>query len=182
MSPFGPLDSKEEQSEEERLAIARRYREQRGAELRALAQPAVDAEVTAAGEFSTVPIESLAAIPLLGAFFAFAVRARQSRKGLPPNVLLALDERRLHLLKVRGEVAGPEAELVSSWERSEARVASIEPKFMRDQIVLEIAGEEPLKLFAPSLRTNPWGAEIVRELGGDAPAPLDLGEDQPGEA
>ena len=170
-----PLGSNEdEQSREERLEIARRYRERRGAELRALAQAEVREEVLAAGEFSTVPIESLAAIPVVGAFFAFAIRARQTRKGLPPNVLLALDSRRLHLLRIRGEVAGPRAEPISSWDRRGVRVASVEPRFMRDQLVLEIEGEEPLKLFASSLRTNPWAAAVVRDLGGEAPAPIDL--------
>ncbi len=46
--------------------MARRYRERRGRELRELAQTAVDGEVEAAGEFSAVPTESLAAVPVVG--------------------------------------------------------------------------------------------------------------------
>lgn len=164
----------DEQSEQERREIARRYRASRGQELRALAAPHLEREPIAAGEFSTVPIESLAAIPLLGAFFAAFVRARQSRKRLTPNVLIALDEEQMHLLAVRSEVAGPTAEPRSSWPRPEVRVSSVRPRFMREEVTLEIDGEDPLKLYARNLRTNPWAAEIVRLLGGDAPAPIDL--------
>ena len=47
---------------------------------------------------------------------------------------------------------------------------------MREVIELDVPDrEEPLVLYAPSLRTNPWSAEVVRLLGGDAPEPLDLG-------
>jgi hypothetical protein len=47
---------------------------------------------------------------------------------------------------------------------------------MRDKVLLHVpdAGE-PLTLYAPSLRTSPWSAEVVRLLGGEAPDPLDLG-------
>jgi hypothetical protein len=47
--------------------------------------------------------------------------------------------------------------------------------FMRTLVTLDVPdAEEPLTLYAPSLRTNPWSAEVVRLLGGDAPDPLDL--------
>jgi hypothetical protein len=174
MSPFGPLDNKDEQSEAERLAIARRYRVRRGDQLRDLAAGAIGHRPRAAGEFSTVPIESLAAIPLLGAFFAFAVRARQSRKALTPNVLLAIDEERLHLLAVRPRVSGRSSEPLRSWPLAAVRVSSVRRRFMRDEVTVEIDGEAPLRLFAPSLRTSPWSAEIVRSLHGEAPEPLDL--------
>lgn len=175
MSPFGPLEAKEEQTEEERLEVARRYRARRTRELRDLAAPHVDGEVVEAGEFSTLPLESLAAIPILGAFFAFVARARQSRKRMTPNVLVALTRDDAWVLAMHGEVEGPRLEPISSWPRSSIRVASVERKFMREQVMLEIDGGERLKLFASPLRTNPWAAAVVRELGGEAPEPLDLG-------
>ena len=46
---------------------------------------------------------------------------------------------------------------------------------MRTVVTLAVPdAEEPLTLYAPSLRTNPWSAEVVRLLGGEAPEPLDL--------
>ncbi|HKJ36148.1 MAG TPA: hypothetical protein VKA36_06240 [Solirubrobacterales bacterium] len=175
MSPFGPLDVKEEQSEEERLAIARRYRGQRRRELRELAAPCVEDEIEEAGEFSTVPIESLAAIPILGAFFALAVRARQSRKRMTPDVLVAVTREEVHVLGLHSEVEGTRAEPVSHWPRNSVRVSGVTRKFMRDEVVLEIDGEDSLKLYANTLRTNPWSAGVVRALGGKAPDPIDLG-------
>lgn len=181
MAPFGPLDSKQdEQSEEERLAIARRYRERRGKQLRELAGAELDDQVLEAGEFSTMPIESLAAIPVLGALFAAAVRTRGSRRKLAPNVLVALDRKQVHLLSVRSEITGARAELDRSWPRDDVRVKSVTPRFMREEVVLEIAGEQQLKLYASSLRTNPWAAAVIRELGGEAPDPLDLSDPAPG--
>lgn len=165
----------EEQSEEERLAIARRYRERHGRELRELAQQHSEREVTEAGEFSTMPIESLAAVPILGALFAAAVRVSRSRKKLTPNVLLALDAERLQLLSLRAAIEGRRSEPVAAWPRTKVRVSSVERKFMRDRVLLEIEDSEPLRLYASSLRTNPWAAALVRELGGEAPDPLDLG-------
>ncbi len=114
-------------------------------------------------------------MPVVGAFFALAARAKSSRKGSAPNVLVALDSDRLYLLGVRSEVAGPRAEPIDSWPRASARVSSVERKFMRDQVTIEVEGAEPLRLFASSLKTNPWAAAVVKALGGEAPAPLDLG-------
>jgi hypothetical protein len=174
MTPFGPLDAKEEQSEEERLEVARRYRVHRTRELRDLAAPHVEGEVVEAGEFSTLPLESLAAVPILGAFFALIVRARRSRKRMTPNVLVALDRDEVYVLALRGEVEGTRAEPISRWPRSAVRVSGVARRFMRDEVVLEVEGSEPLKLFANTLRTNPWSAGVVRALGGDAPDPIDL--------
>ncbi len=176
VSPTQPVsDDPDEQSEAERLEIARRYRASRGAELKALAAPLLEREPVAAGEFSTVPLESLAAIPLFGAFFALAARTRGPHRKQGPDVLLALDADQLHLLSVESEVTGPRATLTSSWPRSGCRVTSVQPKFMRDEVLIEIDGEPQLKLYANRLRTNPWAAELVRLLGGQAPEPLDLG-------
>lgn len=178
MSPIVPAGDSDEQTEEERLAIARRYRGQRARELRELARPVLPREVTSIGEFSTLPLESLAAIPLVGALFAFLARARQSRKRVTPNVLLAVDSEEVHLLAVEAEVRGPRARLVESWPRDAVQVAAVEPRFMRDEVVVEVGSTDPLRLFAARLRTNPWAAEVVRALGGDAPDPIDLGQDE----
>jgi hypothetical protein len=46
---------------------------------------------------------------------------------------------------------------------------------MRDKVLLHVPdADEPLTLYAPTLRTNPWSAEVVRMLGGEAPDPIDL--------
>ncbi len=46
---------------------------------------------------------------------------------------------------------------------------------MREQVEIEIAGEEQhLRLYATSLKANPWAAGVVRALGGKAPEPRDL--------
>lgn len=174
ISPIGS-PKEEDQSEAERLAIARRYRQQRGRELRELAQPHLSREVIEVGQFSTVPIEALAAIPILGAFFAFAARAGRARADLTQNVLLALDAQELHLLSLRSRLGGARAEPASAWPRADVRVSSVRPRFMRDEVAFEIRGEEQLKLYASSLRTNPWAAALVAALGGEAPEPLDLG-------
>lgn len=180
VSPIGPLEDKSEQSEAERLEIARRYRAKRGAELRELAARAVGHEVSAAGQFSTQPIETIAAIPLIGALFAFAVRIRGYRRRLTPDVLIALDSDSVYVISLKmGTGTGPEPRLDDTLPRSAVRVSSVEPRFMRQQVMLEIDGAEPLRLFAPSLRTSPWSAEVVRMLGGEAPDPIDL--DQPAE-
>jgi hypothetical protein len=179
MSPLGAPDDNEEQSEAERLRIARRYRERRGEELRELAAAHTESEILAAGEFSTAPIETLAAIPVFGALFAAVARIRSSsRNRITPNVLLAIDPQRLHLLTLNPGVRGVESEPLESWPLVRARVASIRPRFMREEVVIEIDDHEPLKLYASSLRTNPWAAEVVRKLGGDAPEPLDLADRQ----
>jgi hypothetical protein len=177
MSPFGPLDSKEEgQSEAERLAIARRYRKRRTEQLLELAEGAIGHRPQAVGEFSTLPLETLAAVPVLGAFLALATRLRGSKRGLAANVLLAVDAEHVHLLSVASGVGGASATESRTMPRVGVRVAAVEPRFMRQQVTLEVEGTEPLKLYASSLRTSPWTAEVVRLLGGDAPEPLDLGE------
>jgi hypothetical protein len=177
MSPFGPLDSKEEdQSEAERLAVARRFRARKTEQLEGLVRPLIEAEPLAVGEFSTRPLEALAAVPLVGAFLALGSRIAGSRRKLSADVLVAVDSERVHLLSLRNEVAGPAATLLWSRPRADARVVSLAPKFMREQVLIEIDGEEkPLRLFANALRTNPWAAGVVRALGGDAPEPRDLG-------
>ena len=175
MIPLGPLDDRDEQSEAERLAVARRYRELHTRELDALAEPALPRRPLAVGEFSSVPLEALAAIPLLGAFFAFAVRVGRSRKSVGANLLVAIDAEQLHLLSVSSTIEGPTAKLLSSWPRETVRVASVRRRFMRDEVVIELPDAEPLRLYASTLRTNPWAAAVVRELGGEAPEPLDLG-------
>lgn len=173
MVPFGDRD---EQSEQERLETARRYREQHRRELHELGEPVLPREATAVGEFSTLPLESLAAIPLVGAFFAFVARARQSRKAITPNVLLAVDAAEVHLLAIEAEVRGRKAREISTWSRDAVHVEAVKPRFMRDEVVLDIRGAEPLRLYAARLRTNPWASEVVRALGGEAPEPIDLGE------
>jgi hypothetical protein len=177
MSPFGPLDSKEEdQSEAERLAVARRFREQKTKRLADLVRPAISAEPTEVGEFSTRPLEALAAVPMVGAFLALGSRFAGSRKNLSAEVLMALDAERAHLLSLRDEITGPKVELIWTRPREEVRVASVAPRFMREEVVLEIQGEESLKLYSTALRSNPWAAGVVRALGGEAPEPRDLGQ------
>lgn len=174
MVPIGSPDENEVQSEAERLEIARRYRRHRTAELRELARRVLEREPVAAGEFSTVPIESLAAIPVIGAIFAGAIRIGRSRKRFGPNLMLALDDSELHLISLRSEVTGPRPILKRSMPRDSVRVSEVRPRFMREQVTLEIEGEDPLRLYARSLKTNPWSAEVVRLLGGEAPEPIDL--------
>jgi hypothetical protein len=175
-------DAAGEQTREERLEIARRYRERRGAALRALASPHVEGEVVAAGEFSTVPTEAIASIPLLGMALLPLARRRTRKFGLSPRVLLALTATTVDALAL--DAAGlrrDETELRSgrSWPRGEVTAERGGRAFMRDVILLHVPGDdEPLKLYAPSLRTNPWSAEVVRLLGGEAPEPIDPGETQ----
>jgi len=167
-----------EQTREERLEIARRYRERRGAELRTLAAQVVPGEVVAAGEFSTVPTEAIASIPGLGMLLLPIARRRSRRVGLSPTVLLALDADTLHALKL--EHAGMRrdettVETGRSWPRDRVRAERAGRAFMRDKVALHVPDrDEPLTLYAPTLTTNPWSAEVVRLLGGEAPEPLDL--------
>lgn len=172
-------DAAGEQTREERLEIARRYRERRGAELRALAASAADGEVLAAGEFSTVPTEAIASIPGLGMVLLPIARRRSRKLGLSPKILLAVTEAAVEALLL--EAAGlrrdeTEVRPGRSWPREEVRAENGGRAFMRDKVLLHVpdAGE-PLTLYAPSLRTSPWSAEVVRLLGGEAPDPLDLG-------
>ncbi len=171
-------DAAGEQTQAERLEIARRYRERRRDELRALAATAVDGEILAAGEFSTVPTEAIASIPGLGMLLLPLARRRSRRVGLSPKIMLALTAETLHALAVdpaglRRDVT--EVEEARSWPRAEVSVEDGGRAFMRDKLLLRVPGEdEPLTLYAPTLRTNPWSSEVVRLLGGDAPAPIDL--------
>ena len=173
--PDGPAD---EQSREERLAIARRYRERRGTELKALAAAAVDGDVLAAGEFSTVATEALAAVPGVGMLLLPLARRRSRKVGLGPRLLLALDAERLYALDLRAgglRRDGQEASAGQSWPRDEASVERTGRVFMRDRVALSVPDRgEPITLYAPPLITNPWSAEVVRLLGGEAPEPLDL--------
>lgn len=176
MSPFGPLDSKEhDQSETERLEVARRFRAKKTDDLKALVRPLIDAEPLEVGEFSTRPLEALAAVPIVGAFLALGSRAARSRSKLSADVLVAVDAEQVHLLSLRNEVTGPKAAPIWSRPRGQARVVSVAPKFMREEVVIDLDGEEkPLRLYANALKTNPWAAGVVRALGGDAPQPMDL--------
>jgi len=172
-------DASGEQTQAERLAIARRYRERRGAELRELAAGAVGGEVVAAGEFSTVPTEAIASIPGLGMLLLPLARRRSRKVGLSPLVLLALTADELHALAI--DTAGlrrdeTEVRPARSWPRGEVSAERGGRAFMRDVVLLRVPDcGEPLKLYAPTLRTNPWSAEVLRLLGGEAPPPLDLG-------
>lgn len=175
---MAPVSGPEEQTREERLEIARRYRERRGAELRDLAAPYVAGEVEAAGEFSTVATEALAAIPGFGMLLLPLARRRARRQGLAPKALIALDAERVYALPLRPAdirrdrsqaAAGP------SWPRDEVSAARAGRAFMRDRVDLTVPGrDDPIRLFAPPLIRNPWSAEVVRLLGGEAPDPLDL--------
>ena len=168
----------DQQSREERLAIARSYRERRGSELKALAARGVEGEVEAAGEFSTVATEALAAIPGLGMLLLPFARRRSRRAGLPPKLLLALDAEHLHALEVNPADLRRDSTEVSEawvWPRPQVSIERSGRVFMRDRLALRVPDrEEPITLYASSLVTNPWSAEVVRLLGGDAPEPLDL--------
>lgn len=173
-------EREDDQTRAERLEIARRYRERRGCELRELAANCVEGEVEAAGEFSSVPTEALAAIPGLGMLMLPYARRRSRKAGLPPKLLVALDRDRVHALELQPADLrrdGVEVSTVSAWPRSDVRVESVRRAFMRDVVTLDVPDRgEPLILYAPSLRTNPWSAEVVRLLGGEAPEPLDLAD------
>jgi hypothetical protein len=172
-------DAAGEQTSEERAEIARRYRERRGRELRALAAAAVHAEILAAGEFSTVPTEAIASIPGLGMAMLPIARRRSRRLGLSPRILLALGAETTFALTLdpaglrRDETKVAEAR---EWPRAAVRAETAGRAFMRDRVLLHVPdADEPIKLYAPRLRTNPWSAEVVRLLGGEAPEPLDIG-------
>lgn len=175
---MAPDSGPEEQSREERMEIARRYRERRGAELRSLAARVVDGEIEAAGEFSTVPTEALAAIPGLGMLLLPMARRRSRKIGLTPKILLVVSADRVHALGEKpASVRRDDVEVSEgrSWPRSEVRAERTGRVFMRDRLALHVPDEEePLTLYAPTLITNPWSAAVVRALGGEAPDPLDL--------
>lgn len=172
-------DAAGEQTAAERANVARRYRRRRGEQLKTLAARAVDGEILAAGEFSTVATEAIASIPGLGMVMLPLARRRSRRVGLSPNIMLALTEDTLHALTL--DPAGlrrDETEIAEAraWPRSEVRAETDGKAFMRDKVLLHVPdAEEPITLYAPVLRTNPWSAEVVRLLGGDAPDPLDIG-------
>ena len=177
--PDVPADSRaDDQTREERLEIARRYRERRRNELRELASRVIDGEVLAAGEFSTVPTEALAAIPGLGMLLLPLANRRARKSGLPPKLLLALDAETLHALELKPADLRRDRNEVSAlrtWPRDAVSVERTGRALMRDRLDLHVPDrDEPIKLFAPPLLTNPWSAEVVRLLGGEAPDPLDL--------
>lgn len=177
--------AEEYQTREERLEVARRYRERRGRELRELAQTAVDdGAVEAAGEFSAVPTEALAAVPGVGMLMLPFARRKARKLGLAPKLLLALDAEHLHALELRPTDMRrdhADASEILSWPRGEVSIERAGRAFMRDKVLLHVPDrEEPIELFAPSLTTNPWSAEVVRLLGGEAPDPLDLSLEGPG--
>lgn len=173
-------DAAGEQTQAERLEIARRYRERRREELRAQAAGAVEDEVLAAGEFSTVPTEAIASIPGLGMLLLPLARRRSRRSGLSPKILVAITTDRVHALAV--DAAGLRRDETTiepgrSWPREQVSAERGGRAFMRDKVLLHVPdAPEPLTLYAPSLRTNPWSAEVVRMLGGEAPDPIDLGD------
>lgn len=175
-----PPDSSAEeyQSREERLEVARRYRERRGRELRELAASATGGPVESAGEFSSVPTEALAAIPGVGMLLLPFARRRARKLGLGPRLLLALDAERVHALELRAVDVRRDRETAAeqaSWPRGEVAIERNGRAFMRDRVLLTVPDREgPIELFAPTLITNPWSAEVVRQLGGEAPDPLDL--------
>ncbi len=173
-----PDSTEDEQTREERLDIARRYRERRGRELRELAATCVDGEIEAAGEFSGVATEALAAIPGLGMLLLPIARRKSRKLGLPPAMLLALDRDTLHVLELTPSDVrrdGLQASPARSWPRSAVSAERTGRVFMRDRIALHVPDrEEPLTLYVSSLLTNPWSAEVVRLLGAETPEPLDL--------
>lgn len=175
-----PPDSSAEeyQSREERLEVARRYRERRGRELRELAATATGGPVAAAGEFSSVPTEALAAIPGLGMLMLPLARRKARKLGLAPKLLLALDSEHLYALELRpADVRrnNDEVRPITSWPRAEVAIERDGRAFMRDRVQLTVPDRAtPIELFASTLITNPWSAEVVRLLGGEAPEPLDL--------
>jgi len=177
--PLNPVSSDpDEQSEAERLATARRYRQSRTKELFDLVRPHLSSEPVAVGEFSSRPIESLLTIPIVGMFVALWYRAR-SKHGLPAEMLLALDDSTLHLLAFKhGRMSAERAELEprQSWPRDSVHVSSIRRKFSREEVTFEPGDDDPLILYTIELTSNPWSAKLVRELGGEAPEPRDLGE------
>lgn len=173
----------DEQSKEERLEIARRYRERRGRELRELAARGIEGagvdSIEAAGEFSTVPTESIASIPGLGIFLVPIARRRAAKLGLTPQILIAVRSDRVDALKMRPagiRHAVTRIDPGRCWPRAEVAVEAAGPAFMREKFELRVEGEEPLMLYAPTLKTNPWSADVVRLLGGEAPPPIDLSQ------
>ncbi len=191
MDPTG--NDFDEQSEQERLDVARRYRELRSRRLTEPVEALLGHEVVAVGEFSSLPRASYAAIPMFGALIAAAARLRaRVRSALPEQMLLALDSEAVRLIATSRErliggipLSGPPSDradhglnLVRSWPRDSTRIASVTEKFLATEVVF-LVDQAEIRLYTASLKSNPWSAELVRRLGGDAPAPRDLG--QPGD-
>lgn len=179
MSPIGSAGDADEQSEDERRRIARRYRERRGTELEDLARRAGIEAPLAVGEFSSVPLEDFAAIPLVGAAAAGIARLKGHRHGLPAQFLLAVDDAGVHAIERRS--TAPERErnvkVVKRWDRGSIRVAAVRKQSLKTAVGLDVDGsDKPLILYTTSLQLNPWSAEVVRQLGGEAP-PLLLTDD-----
>jgi hypothetical protein len=168
----------DDQTREERLEISRRYRERRAGELKQLAARVVPGEIIAAGEFGTVPTEALAAIPGFGMLLLPLANRRARKSGWPPKLLLALDPESLHALELKpADLRRDDHEVreLRSWPRSDVSMERAGRAFMRDRLTLNVPDEpEPLTLYVSLLTTNPWSAEVVRLLGGEAPDPMDL--------
>lgn len=182
MSPLSSPDGPDEQSEAERRAIARRYRAKRGEQLTELARRAGIEAPQAVGEFASVPLEDLAAIPLVGAAAAAVARLKGHRHGLPNQLLLAIDANGVHALERRA--APPEGEsgvrVVKRWDRGSIRVEAVRKQSLKTAVSFTLEGEDkPLVLYTTSLQLNPWSADVVSLLGGEVP-PLLLTDDATG--
>ena len=172
MSPLGSPDGADEQSEAERRAIARRYRAKRGEELTELARRAGIEAPEAVGEFASVPLEDLAAIPFVGAAAAAVARLKGHRHGLPNQLLLAVDAGGVHALERRP--AAPEGDpgvrVVKRWERDSIAVEAVRKQSLKTAVSFAVRGEDkPLVLYTTSLQLNPWSADVVNLLGGEVP-------------
>lgn len=167
----------DEPTEAERLATARRYRKARTDELRALVDGQVDGEVEEVGQFSRMPLEALAAVPVLGVFFALYARIRGRRRGGSADALVALGRDELYVFDYEStDASGARSvSLAERLPRSTVSVGAQTKAFMRDKITFEVRDSDDIVLYASSLKTNPWAAGVIRALGGDAPEPLDLG-------
>ena len=185
MSPLGSADGADEQSEAERRAIARRYRERRGTELEDLARQAgIDAPL-AVGEFASVPLEDFAAIPLVGAAAATIARLKGHRHGLPTQFVLAVDEAGVHAIERRSTAVDRErerdAKVIEHWPSGSIRVAAVRKQSLKTAVEFDIDGaDKPLILYTTSLQLNPWSAEVVRRLGGEVPPLLLRPDDEAG--
>lgn len=179
---MGTFEGGDEVAEDERLATARRYRKARTEELRGMVADGVDGEVLEVGKFSRFPFEALAAIPILGVFFALYARLRGWRRGGASDALIALDRDEVYVFDLGATDSSGRrpVELADRLSRSRVRAAAVGKAFTRDKVTFELADrEKDLVLYASTLRTNPWAAGVVRALGGEAPEPLDLTDPSP---
>jgi hypothetical protein len=167
----------EEISPEERRETAIRYRRRRTEELNGIATRAVGGPVEAVGPFMAAAASRLAAVPVIGIFILPLSLLWARRRGLPDSLLLALDESSLHLidtgLPTRARPHPQPPSVSRSYPRAGIRVGSIRRVLTDDEVRFEIPEHPDLVLYAPSLRTNPWSAELVRLLGGEVPEPID---------